>query len=137
MEKVNVVFLSLGSNLGERENTILRAIQEIQAGLGVVLKVSKYYYSPAEGFQSENEFCNVMLKLETVFGPLDLLKKLKNIEKSLGRKTPSQESTYEDRVIDIDIIFFNDSQFIDKQLIIPHPKWKDRSFVTIPLEEII
>ena len=146
-------YLSLGSNLGERENTIRQAIQMIEQQIGHVLRCSSFYYSAPWGFESEHDFCNLCCALESEKTPLDVLTLTQDIERALGRNLKSQISNlkspiYSDRPIDIDIIrVFDDFEeeikckIVNDQmvniLIIPHPLWKERDFVKVPLGEIM
>ncbi len=115
------VFLSLGANLGNREQTINKAIQFLSEQVGPLIKRSSFYYSKPWGFDSPNDFCNICASFETELSPLDLLHTTQSIERQLGRthKTQitipsdralalrnlkSQISNYADRPIDIDII---------------------------------
>ena len=146
-------YLSLGSNLGERENTIRQAIQMIEQQIGNVLRCSSFYYSAPWGFESEHDFCNLCCAVESEKTPLDVLSITQSIERALGRNLKSQISNlkspiYSDRPIDIDIIrVFDDAdveikcEIVNDQmvniLIIPHPLWQEREFVKVPLGEIM
>ena len=148
-------YLSLGANLGNREQTINQAIEAIEQQIGHVDRCSSFYYSEPWGFESTHGFCNVCCLVETEKAPLEVLALTQEIEKSLGRtkKTaislqPSEVSLqkkaiYSDRTIDIDLIrvFENDGTEIKMSsgslLILPHPLWKKRDFVKIPLKEIL
>lgn len=141
-------YLSLGSNLGERETTIERAITLLP---GVVAR-STYYYSKPQEFVSPHPFCNCCVALETDLEPLDLLRLTQSIERQLGRTRKSVNGQHFDREIDIDILlaypsaagnqssFFNSQssiQFRTAELSIPHPKMLERDFVMVPLREIL
>ena len=135
-------YLSLGSNLGEREQTIRRALQQIEQQIGTILRCSSFFYSAPWGFDSPNEFCNLCCAVESTLAPLDVLTLTQAIERALGRKTKSKMSNYTDRCIDIDIVrAFNDyGQEIcldTPTLTLPHKLWQQREFVTIPLSEIM
>ena len=104
-------YLSLGSNLGEREQTIRKALQRIEQQIGTILRCSSFFYSEPWGFESENAFCNLCCAVESTIEPLDVLYATQAIERALGRKTKSQITNhksqipnYTDRCIDIDII---------------------------------
>lgn len=126
--------IALGSNLGDAEKNIQTAIQKIKASIGKVENVSSIISSEAEGFHSEYTFSNACLLCKTPLEPLQLLNRLKCIELEMGR-TKTKKS-YEDRIIDLDIIFFEDLSFQSEELTIPHPRHTERSFVLIPLREI-
>ena len=134
-------YLSLGSNLGEREQTLHAAIQAIEQQIGTVLRCSSFFYSAPWGFESVNEFCNLCCLVETALSPMDILQATQAIERSMGRTHKSVDGDYQDRVIDIDIIRAFDEKekeivSNDPLLTIPHPLWKQRDFVSVPLREI-
>lgn len=119
----NSVVLLLGSNINNPENNIQIALKKIEENIGSILKKSELITSEPVGFDSENNFCNIAVKLKTQFSPIMLLKQLKKIEIEMGRvKDSSYFETYQDRIIDIDIILYNNIKFISKRLIIPHHK---------------
>lgn len=145
-------FLSLGANLGNREETIREAIQRIEEQIGTVPCCSSFYYSEPWGFESENRFCNVCCRLETTMEPMEVLRATQAIERALGRTRKTINAHYSDRIIDIDLIqaFDHEGREIRCQindysqksegrpsLILPHPLWQERDFVKIPLKEII
>ncbi len=152
-------YLSLGSNLGDRESTLRSALQLIEQQIGSVLRCSSFYYSKPWGFTSQNDFCNLCCALETDLPPLKVLHLTQTIERSLGRKYKSQDGHYSDRTIDIDLIRVFDDDGIeikcqisnnksqisnlksqmssDMLLSLPHPLWRERDFVKIPLAEIM
>ena len=110
-----IVYLSLGSNLGNREQTIDKAIQLLSEQVGLLIKRSSFFYSKPWGFDSPNDFCNICASLKTELSPLDLLYTTQSIERQLGRTkksnfkqqsglTSNSEAVYSDRPIDIDII---------------------------------
>ena len=136
-----VYYLSLGSNLGEREQTIRRALELIGQQVGTVLRCSSFYYSEPWGFTSEHPFCNLCCAVETSMEPLAVLAATQSIERALGRTKKSVNGVYSDRTIDIDLIqVFDDAGHeitcSTPTLTLPHPLWSDRPFVRIPLEEI-
>jgi len=129
-----LVYLSLGSNLGDRRENLANALFQIETGIGRILEESGVHEYESWGYKSSNSFLNMAIVIDTSFMPDRLLEGLKNIESLLGR----QESTgdYTDRSIDIDIIFY-DKQVIDTpQLKVPHPLMEKRRFVLEPLNEI-
>ena len=150
-------YLSLGSNLGDREQTLRNALKSIEQQIGHILSCSSFYYSEPWGFESEHEFCNLCCCVETALSPMDVLRLTQTIERALGRKektpitcNPSPISTnhlplaahrYSDRPIDIDLIRVFDGQnevSIDTpELTIPHRFWQERDFVKVPLAEIM
>lgn len=119
----NTVVLLLGSNINNPENNIQIALKKIEENIGSILKKSELITSEPVGFDSENNFCNITIKLKTQFSPITLLRELKYIERVMGRvKDSSYFDTYQDRIIDIDIILYNNVKFISKRLVIPHYK---------------
>lgn len=135
-----VYFLSLGANLGEREQTLHDALKAIEQQVGPILRCSSFFYSAPWGFESEHEFCNLCCAVESDKDPIEVLHTTQAIERSLGRKQKF-DGHYADRTIDIDIIrVFDGSKevFIDTpELTIPHRFWQQRDFVKVPLAEIM
>jgi 2-amino-4-hydroxy-6-hydroxymethyldihydropteridine diphosphokinase len=119
----NSVVLLLGSNINNPENNIQIALKKLEANIGAILKISELIISKPVEFDSKNNFCNIAIKLKTQFSPIMLLKQLKKIEIEMGRsKDSGYFGAYQDRIIDIDIILYNNIKFISKRLIIPHHK---------------
>ena len=134
MSNLRKVYISLGSNQGDKFKNLQEAINAIHFKIGTIVNISKVYKSPALGFESD-DFLNACLALETILKPQKLLKKLLAIEKSLGRiRTKSKD--YQARIIDLDIIFFEDEVVDTKTLQIPHPEMHKRKFVLQPLNDI-
>ncbi len=134
MTATETVYLSIGSNLGERKLYLQKAIFCIQEQLGKVVKISSVYDTPAWGFQSGN-FLNACLELETTLPPETLLEELLKIEKELGRERSSEEG-YKSRTVDIDILYYGKQIINNKNLTIPHPKMQERRFVLTPLSDV-
>lgn len=130
-------FLGLGSNLGDKKENIDHAIRQISCKTGEVLQQSSYYTSPPQGFQSENNFINVVVLIETDIEPLELLHQLQEIEKEMGRTYKSVDRVYADRIIDIDILLYEDIVLDLPELKLPHPQMKEREFVMKPLNQIL
>lgn len=133
---MQVCYLGIGSNLGDRRKNIRSAVKKIEALKGTkVIKLSKIIETEPAGGPVQGKFLNAALKIKTDFSPLALLKKLKIIEKELGR--PGHHTRYSPRPIDLDILLYG-GRFIDRKgLRIPHPKMFERDFVMRPLLEII
>ena len=131
----NDLYLSLGSNLGDRINYLRQAIDRINDLLGKVTLVSAVYETPPWGFESTSPFLNLCLHLTTAHSPESVLVELKSIEKALGREK-KQESGYSSREIDIDIILFGMRTMEQGNLCIPHPRYTNRRFVLQPLNDI-
>jgi 2-amino-4-hydroxy-6-hydroxymethyldihydropteridine diphosphokinase len=132
--KLHQVVIALGTNLGDKELNLNNAISQINSKVGEVSNISSIFKNSAVGFESENEFYNSCLICETKLSPEQVLKELQEIEKILGRiKT---KESYEDRVIDLDIIFYEDLVMKSENLQIPHPNYQERNFVLFPLLEL-
>lgn len=132
-----IVYLSLGANLGYREETINKALELLAEQVGPLIRRSSFFYSKPQGFDSPNEFCNLCASFETGLSPLTLLHTTQAIERKLGRTQKSIDGVYHDRVIDIDILLYEGIQLSTEELTIPHPKMKERDFVMSPLHEIM
>ncbi|HPB01796.1 MAG: 2-amino-4-hydroxy-6-hydroxymethyldihydropteridine diphosphokinase [Bacteroidales bacterium] len=130
------IFLSLGSNEGNREWLLQQAIDMIRSYIGEVVRVSNIYEGEPIGFKSEKQFLNLCLEMKAEGNPHQLLLKLEAIEVKLGRLKPSIFSEYTDRTIDLDIVFFDDLVVNTEELTIPHPKMHLRRFVLEPLAEL-
>lgn len=132
------VVLLLGTNLGNLENNIEIAINQIEKRLGNIEKKSKIIYSEPVEFVSSNIFCNIALSILVQISPIELLKELKNIENEMGRVEDSVISGgYRDRIIDIDIVSYGNLKFESKKLKIPHYKHLyERAFSKILLKGI-
>lgn len=131
---MNLIYLSLGSNLGHREQYLEEALEQIQNRIGGLESVSRYYESEPWGFSSENRFYNCCISLRTAIGPLRLMELLLEIEQEMGRHRKG--TAYSDRVIDIDLLLYGDKQLDLPGLTLPHPSMGDRRFVLAPLAEI-
>ena len=141
IEKHHLVYLGLGSNLGQKEENIGRAIALIDEQIGTVERQSALYYSEPWGFQSQNTFVNAVICVSTVFSPHQLLCATQRIERLLGKTKQhatqrSAHDTYHDRPIDIDILLYDDLSIDTPQLKIPHPLMQERDFVMVPLREV-
>ena len=134
MIKFNTVYIGLGSNLGKRLDYIKTAIKLIRKLNSTSIDaISSIYESEPYGNVDQPKFLNCVLKLNTTIEPLDLLTKLKNIEKNMGREKAKRWSP---RVIDIDILLYNDLIMDSPELKIPHPDLLNRDFVIKPLLEL-
>ncbi|MBI4720262.1 MAG: 2-amino-4-hydroxy-6-hydroxymethyldihydropteridine diphosphokinase [Chitinivibrionia bacterium] len=126
-------FLSIGSNVGEREANVLRAVRmlDCSAGIRVVAHSSLYETAPFE-CPEQRHFINMAAEVRTLLSPPDLLKQVQAIEARMGRTGTRNEP----RPIDIDIVSLGDAQITSDGLIIPHPRYHARAFVLVPLLEI-
>ena len=140
---MHIVYLSLGTNLGDKEQNLLSAIQEIERRIGPVRAQSAFLATEPWGFESENTFLNAAVRVETKLSPNALLRETQQIERDMGRTEKSTVNrqlstvTYHDRIIDIDILLYDGLHINTKKLTIPHPHMYERDFVLIPLKEIL
>lgn len=131
------MYLSLGSNLGDREATMRRAIGLLNERAGSVDRQSSFIETEPWGFESTNKFLNMCVRLLTTLSPEQLLLATKQIERELGRTQKSVNGQYHDRPIDIDILMYDDVHIDSDDLMLPHPHMQEREFVMIPLREIL
>ena len=131
------VHLNIGSNQGDRRTFIARAIALIGDKVGKVTACSREVESDAWGYESSNRFLNVGVNVSTALGPMELLLALQGIEREISSMAHrNADGSYRDREVDIDIIFYGTERIEMPGLIIPHPRWRDREFVTVPAREI-
>ena len=131
------VYLSLGSNTGNRAALMQQAIEKIGLAVGTVVRTSRFIETEPWGFVSEHQFLNACICVETLLSPRQVLEATQRIERQLGRKRKSENGVYHDRPIDIDILLFDDMHINEPDLIIPHPLMLERDFVMIPLRQIL
>ena len=131
------LYLSLGSNLGDREDMLRRAITLIEERVGAVQRVSSFIETEPWGFESEHPFLNAAVMVLTTLSPIECLDRTQQIERELGRKSKSRDGKYHDRPIDIDLLLYGDQTVSTPRLTIPHPLMQERDFVMIPLREIL
>ena len=134
---MNKVYLGIGTNLGNKEQNVLRAYELIEHKVGQISKRSSLYSTEPWGFKSDNDFVNSVICVETELSPHEVLKATQAIERQMGRTKKSRGGEYHDRIIDIDILLYDDITVVEPDLIIPHPLMKEREFVMKPLREII
>ena len=134
---MHIAYLSLGSNLGDKEKNLLSAISEIERRIGPIRTQSAFLATEPWGFESEHTFLNAAVCVETRLAPLDLLHVTQQIERDLGRTHKSVGGQYHDRIIDIDILLYDDLHLATQELTIPHPHMYERDFVLIPLQQIL
>lgn len=134
MRSQNQVVLSLGSNQGNRLENIQQCINLIHKSIGTVIRVSRLYETPAWGFESD-AFYNCAIVLHTYFSAETILKKILSAEKKLGR-TRNEQQGYQARMIDVDIIAFNETVMTTDELTIPHPQMQNRLFVLLPFKDL-
>ena len=131
------ITLGFGSNLGERKNIILQAYELLEEKLGKKTQESTMIETEAWGFESENLFLNSVAVFETNKTPRESLVICNEIEALLGRRRNPNATTYENRPIDIDILFYENEIIDEPDLKIPHPLIPQRDFVLIPLKELM
>ena len=128
----HTVYIALGTNLGERKAN-LRAAIELMPPIVKVLAKSHIYETPPWGYEDQPAFLNMVVKAETSLEPESLLKYLKQLEVQLGRE---QNFRWGPRLIDLDILFYDDLVIDTPPLVIPHPRLHERAFVLVPLADV-
>lgn len=134
-ENVTFTCLSLGSNLGDRKSNLKRATRLLEERAGSIVRISGVYESASWGYTSLHPYYNCCLEIRTGIQPLNLMELALGIELEMGRKR--NPGRYDDRIIDIDILFYGDLVLEHPQLILPHPRLSERGFVLVPLAEIL
>lgn len=134
MKKQHQIIISIGSNQGNRFENLTTAISFIQKEVASVIKVSKVYETPAWGFES-NSFYNTVLLVHSYKTPQKILSQLLKIEKQMGRLR-NTEKGYQARIIDLDIIAFEEEIITTETLQIPHPQMQNRNFVLLPMRDL-
>ena len=130
----HILYLLLGSNLGDRKKQMDEALDLISEVIGEVTKRSSFYETEPWGFSSEEFFLNIAMQTLTSLSPEEVMRKIDEIEKRFGRER--SDSGYSSRTMDIDILFYDDLVLDQDILKIPHPRLQDRRFVLVPLNEI-
>jgi dihydroneopterin aldolase/2-amino-4-hydroxy-6-hydroxymethyldihydropteridine diphosphokinase len=128
------VFLGIGTNLGNREINLERAVTTIGLSIGTVVISSSIYQTEPWGFHSDEEFLNMVVKIETDLSPFVLLERILSIESVMGRVRGPEH--FSSRLIDIDILLYADMIINEENLKIPHPLLQERRFVLVPFCEI-
>ncbi|WP_221659818.1 2-amino-4-hydroxy-6-hydroxymethyldihydropteridine diphosphokinase [Bacteroides salyersiae] len=131
-----MVYLGLGTNLGDKEQNLRMSVKKIEERIGNVVSLSAFYATAPWGFSSENSFLNAAVCVETTLLPLQVLEETQRIERELGRTEKSVNGLYADRLIDIDLLLYDDRVMDAERLILPHPLMTERRFVMEPLSEI-
>lgn len=134
MKIVRTTYLSLGSNLGDKLKNLQTAVNLINISVGHITKVSSVYKTKSWGFEG-GEFYNICLELMSSLSPEKMIKKVIDIEHKMGRERNLGKG-YKDRLIDIDILLFDDEVIFFNDLKVPHPQMLARKFVLVPLTEI-
>jgi 2-amino-4-hydroxy-6-hydroxymethyldihydropteridine diphosphokinase len=129
---MRIIYLALGTNLGDRMDNLRRAIAALPPTIRVTA-LSPVYETPPWGYADQPAFLNMALAGETESNPSDLIAFLKNLESELGREKTFRNGP---RLIDMDILFFDDLRMDEPGLVIPHPRLHERAFVLVPLNDI-
>jgi len=130
------LYLSLGTNLGDRPNNLKSAVELIALQVGTVTAKSDVIETDPWGFESANRFLNMVVKVETNLQPLEALHVTQEIERKLGRTRKSVNGQYHDRPIDIDLLIYDHITMSTPELTLPHPRMYQRDFVMKPLLQI-
>lgn len=139
--KTRDLYLSLGSNLGDRKANLLKAVEMLDASLGKHKRLSSIVETKSWGFEGE-DFLNLAVMYETEMEGEQILRICKEVEKRIGRKEEGIKMdeqgrrVYADRLIDVDILLLGEEQICSESLTIPHPRMWERDFVIKPLKEI-
>lgn len=128
-----IVHIGIGSNLGNRQDNCLKALEMLKSKGLIIRKISSFYETEPWGVNEQPSFINLAIEAETTFSPFELLYILKEIEMTMGRK---QTIRWGPRLIDLDILFYGDDIIETEELLIPHRYLHERDFVLAPLEEI-
>lgn len=145
-----LIYFGIGTNLGDREANLQEALRLLNERVGEQLVCSSMYRSAPLGFESDNEFANIVVAYQTSYSPEDLLRITQEIEREMGRTQKSVNGVYHDRIIDIDLLkAFETVGLLGERLeargeilrnsptlTLPHPRMHERDFVMIPWEEI-
>lgn len=131
-----IVYLSLGSNKGDRIGYVQQAASLLGADEGIsIVRTSAFYESEPWNMNTKNWFVNAVVEAKTKYSPQELLEVCQRIEKQLGR-TSEEKNQYQDRTIDIDILFYNKDIINEENLIIPHKYVHLRAFTLVPMMEL-
>src|SRR4026208_2624091 len=130
---MNKAYLLLGGNIGNRPANLKKAKHLLENQVGKIVKYSRIYETASWGNTDQPDFLNQVLLIETKLAPAKIMEQILLIEKTIGRVRSEKNAS---RVIDIDILFFNDEVIETKNIIIPHPEIQNRNFVLYPLNEL-
>lgn len=131
--KMNKLFLITGGNIGDRKGNLEAAAALIQKQIGKIIRLSAMYETEAWGITNQPAFYNQVLEIDTLLSAREVLHLILKIEEEMGRKRTIKNAA---RIIDIDILFFNNEIINEHNLIIPHPEIANRRFVLLPLLEL-
>ncbi len=129
------VYISLGSNIGNRLKNIKEAIKQIGDTEGIkIIRLSSVYETEPVGYKNQNYFMNIVLEIETEIAPFDLMEKFLEIENIMGRRRMKK---WGPRNIDIDMLLYNGVIIESQLLTLPHPRMGERAFIMTPLKELL
>ena len=131
-----ILYLSLGTNLGDRHKNLSCALELIGREVGTVVSASDPIETEPWGFESPNSFLHMAIKVDTTLQPTEVLHATQEIERKLGRTRKTTDGEYHDRLIDIDILLYDDLVMNTPELTIPHPLMYEREVVMKPLLQI-
>ena len=131
-----MLYLGLGSNLGEKAQNLCCALEALSHVFGPHVACSQFYATEPVGFRSENTFLNAAVAFNTRRDPFDILHATQEIERKLGRTGKSHDGHYADRIIDIDLLIYDNVRLATPELTLPHPALTRRRFALEPLAEI-
>jgi len=131
---MNIAYIGLGSNLGDREQYLVKALERLEKNPKITItKMSSIYETFPIGITEQPLFLNMVIEIETIYSPIELLDLLQKIEAESGRK---RDVKWGPRTLDLDILLYNQENMKSERLIVPHPRMQERGFVLIPLYEI-
>jgi len=133
----HILYLALGSNIGNREENLRNALKLLEQLVGKVEQVSAFYETKPLGFHSTHLFLNAACRTTTLLSPHQCLRATQRIERQLGRADKSENGVYKDRPIDIDLLLYDDLHIQTSSLTLPHPRMLERPFVMQPLKEVL
>jgi 2-amino-4-hydroxy-6-hydroxymethyldihydropteridine diphosphokinase len=128
------VYMGVGGNLGNREQNLRNALKALEKQIGTLVAVSPVYETEPFGFDSNDRFLNIVVAIETILDPNEILERIRIIENRLGRER--ETGKYVSRTIDIDLLFYGNQIIDNAELIVPHPRLHERKFVLVPLCDI-
>tara|TARA_B100000242_G_scaffold162232_1_gene115935 strand:+ start:2357 stop:2836 length:480 start_codon:yes stop_codon:yes gene_type:complete len=128
-----MIFLQIGSNIGDRYSNLMTCIKNIELFTGKIINKSKIYVSECWGVQNQRDYFNMVVAVKSIYNPFKVLKIISKIENDMGR---IRKKKWDSRIIDIDILFFGKQIIKSKELIIPHEHLYKRMFVLRPLADI-
>lgn len=129
----NTAYIALGTNMGNRENHLCSALKAIQDEKMIITDFSSIYETDPVGYEDQNQFLNMVIKVNTELSSFDLLQVLQKIELGSGRE---RKIRWGPRTLDLDILLYNHENIETERLIVPHPRMTERAFVLVPLAEI-